>query len=182
MAPRKLLLGLPRGVRISRTCPPTRISHKWCSDPENTGLLCRLAHLPAIFPSFDPWRRGRRASAKKELGLETLSEEGAKHSPNQNKSPDCDQGKLKLGLGTMPVEPLHETGGEAMRHLKHPSEHSKSFPCMVHKQSRELRAAVDHGPKPLCSVIPLPLLVPLEQGWDFLSSTGGNVNQTRDLM
>lgn len=58
-----------------------------------------------------------------------------------------DQGKLKLGLGTMPVEPLRETGGEAMRHLKHSSEHSKSFPCMVYKQSRKLRAAVDQGPK-----------------------------------
>lgn len=151
MAPRKLLLGLPERVRISRTCPPARISHKWSSDSENTGLLCRLAHLPAFFHSFGPWRRGSRASTGKELGLGTLSEEGAEHSPNQNKSSDSDQGKLKLGLGTMPVEPLRETGGEAMRHLKHLSEHSKSLPCMVYKQSRKLRAVVGHGPKLLCA-------------------------------
>lgn len=147
MAPRKLLLGLPGRVGISHTCPPARISHKCSSDPENMGLLCKLAHLLALSPSFDPWRRESRASAEKELALGTLSEEGAEHSPNQSKSSDCDQGKLKLGLGTMPVEPLRETGGEAMRHLKHSSEHSKSFPCMVYKQSRKLRAAVDQGPK-----------------------------------
>lgn len=138
-------------MRISRTCPPARISHKWSSDQENMGLLCRLAHWSAFFHSFGPWRRGSRANAEKELGLETLSEEGAEHLPSQNKSPDCDQGKLKLGLGTMPVQPLHETGGEAMRHLKHSSEHSKSFPCMVHKQSRKLRTVVDHGPMLLCA-------------------------------
>lgn len=68
------------------------------------GVLHGLAHLTRIYPSFDPWRRGSRVSAEKGMDLQTSSEEGAEHSPSQNKSPDCGQGKLQLDLGTETAE------------------------------------------------------------------------------